>query len=348
MLGLPTASDYRTVASAKTANLKTKCGQSFLGERQGASRRYLLHEPAASAQYSSIGSRHNPLCRPLTRPFPWFGGGRHTGVCLLHFSIERYWASALPLIVLPKPLLAMVLIALATFLAGPVNAQENQSFNEPVNSPRVIARGGGFPSLQPRNTQPSAQQLGEAIDPSAYRVSQSDDRQSENHGATTEVLTTEGRPLEASPDSSRSKMTGPLVTVCSSLAIVLALFSALVWAGRRFGGGASTSKPLPASALTPLGHIMLDPRTKLMLVKCGRRILVLSQTASGIQPITEVTHPDEVRELVASCSAEAREVFEKTLREIELEPARGFTGQGEDAPQRQASVRSKGRLFATA
>jgi len=128
----------------------------------------------------------------------------------------------------------------------------------------------------------------------------------------------------------------------------LALFSGLVWAGRRFGGATVASKPLPASAISPLGHVMLDPRTKLLLVKCGRRILVLSQTASGLTPISEITHPDEVRELIASCSAEARAVFEKTLREIELEPARGFTGPADDSTPRPGSGRSSGRLFATA
>lgn len=253
------------------------------------------------------------------------------------------------------------------------------------NRPVVISHGSraerqpdGFPSLHPRTRSTIANhsirdasnyQVASGFDDAAG-IEENDefqnagelqnagefdapDRSDESRDAVSGGLS-----LDATPESSRSKMTGPLVTVCSSLAIVLALFSALVWVGRRFGGGAAASRPLPASALTPMGHVMLDPRTKLLLVKCGRRILVLSQTSSGITPITEVTDPDEVRELIANCSAEARAVFEKTLREIELEPARGFTGRADEPISRgphtgqgtagNGNARTSGRLFATA
>ncbi|MCM2370438.1 flagellar biosynthetic protein FliO [Rhodopirellula sp. ICT_H3.1] len=241
----------------------------------------------------------------------------------------------------------LVLAIFAAFTLPTASAWENNftsysadetSHDEDNSRPQVVARSGSFPALNPRvtDTKKLANDHGTATGPPVYRVLESDE-------ATVEANA--GLPLDETPESSRSKMIGPLVTVASSLAIVLALFCALVWAGRKFGGGAAASKPLPASALTPLGHVMLDPRTKLMLVKCGRRILVLSQTASGITPITEVTHPDEVRELIANCSSEAREVFQRTLREIELEPVKGFT----DAPPTPASnARQSGRLFATA
>lgn len=211
--------------------------------------------------------------------------------------------------------------------------------------PLVIARSGGFPALNPRSNGSESTPQRNSSSP-VYRVlgsgsSNSDDAVS----AASDEMAFDPVDLDANPESSRSKMIGPLVTVASSLSIVLALFCALVWAGRKFGGGAAASKPLPASALSPLGHVMLDPRTKLLLVKCGRRILVLSQTANGVTPITEVTYPDEVRELIASCSSEAREVFERTLREIELEPVKGFT---EPQPNAAPKPRASGRLFATA
>lgn len=246
-----------------------------------------------------------------------------------------------------------VLFSLAiTLIAFDGSFGYGQAADESVNRPSVISRGGssrvGFPPLNPIKSNPAT-----SDSRSSYQVTDPDRLATPeqpialNDFAANESSTND-LALEASPDPSRSKMTGPLVTVCSSLAIVLALFSGLVWAGRKFGGASAASKPLPASALTPLGHIMLDPRTKLMLVKCGRRILVLSQTASGVTPITEVTHPDEVRELIANCSAEAREVFQKTLREIELEPAHGFTAAEEDRPTPRQPARKGTRLFATA
>lgn len=239
--------------------------------------------------------------------------------------------------------LFIFVVTVTTFGAS---AGYGQLPNEPGNRPTVISRGSsrvGFPPLNPIESNPSA-----SDSRSTYQVTDPVRQTALELPIALNESSDDGLALEASPDSSRSKMTGPLVTVCSSLAIVLALFSGLVWAGRKFGGASAASKPLPASALTPLGHVMLDPRTKLMLVKCGRRILVLSQTASGITPITEVTHPDEVRELIANCSAEAREVFQKTLREIELEPASGFTAAEEDRPTPRQPARNGSRLFATA
>jgi flagellar biosynthetic protein FliO len=200
------------------------------------------------------------------------------------------------------------------------NAEPLPSHDGSPEPPKVVGRG--FPALSMSTDQP---------DSPAYQLP------SERNGSG----------IELSPDgeSSRSKNIAPLVTVGSSLAIVLALFCGLVWVSRRFGGGSAPSKPLSASTLSPLGHVMLDPRTKLMLVKCGRRVLVLSQTASGVTPISEVTDPDEVRELIASCSSEARAVFEQTMRQIESEPvASGFV----ERPAASTPSAKPRRLFASA
>ncbi|MEM6980258.1 MAG: flagellar biosynthetic protein FliO [Planctomycetota bacterium] len=135
--------------------------------------------------------------------------------------------------------------------------------------------------------------------------------------------------------------TASIVTVGSSLAIVLALFGGLVWVSRRFSGGRGIGKSIPGSVVKPIGHAMLDPRTKLMLIQCGRRVLVVCQTTSGISPISEVTDPDEIRELVAACQGQSSQEFANTIRQIEREPiAGGFAGtERRPAPK---------KLFATA
>lgn len=241
-------------------------------------------------------------------------------------------------------------ITIAALLGGlPAIAQSvaADDYASRAGNAAVVARSGGFPALGPISPDARRRSRGGSMEQPAYRVAEPSgdalDRNGSRPAESADAAGNERLALPANPESSRSKMMAPLITVASSLAIVLALFSALVWTGRKFGGRASGSKPLPAAALTPLGHVMLDPRTKLLLVKCGRRILVLSQTASGITPITEVTHPDEVRELMASCSAEARDEFQRTLREVEMETARDF----DDAPP-PPTARQSGRLFATA
>lgn len=243
--------------------------------------------------------------------------------------------------------LALLVVGLAS---GHTLAAEDHAVRS--RSASLVAPSGGFPTLEPRSPETHGRSpSGSSARPAYHRVVGSGglngnavDHDTADHDTANTGSDIEALALRSSSDSSRSKMMAPLVTVASSLAIVLALFSALVWAGRKFGGRTSGSKPLPASALTPLGHVMLDPRTKLLLVKCGRRVLVLSQTAGGITPLTEITHPDEVQELMANCAADAPDAFQRTLREIELEPTRGFT----DTPSSQTNTPPSRRLFATA
>ena len=135
----------------------------------------------------------------------------------------------------------------------------------------------------------------------------------------------------------------PVVTVGSSLLIVLGLFAALVWGTRKLGSSRG-SQPLPPAVMRPLGHVMLDARTKLILVRCGRRVLVLSQTPTGVTPISEMTDPDEIRELLAETSAEARAAFESTLQEINSQPARGGFVEPDET---RAAPNASRRLFAT-
>ncbi|TWT74223.1 Flagellar biosynthesis protein, FliO [Allorhodopirellula solitaria] len=242
----------------------------------------------------------------------------------------------------------MVVSSVCVALLAPGSQIFASDISGHAGSPAVVARSGGFPALQPRAAETRDRLQAGPIEQPTYRVRGSVEKPvhaaDEQPAESRSEIPGGGLALQSNPESSRSKMMAPLVTVTSSLAIVLALFSALVWAGRKFGGRATASKPLPAAALAPLGHVMLDPRTKLLLVKCGRRILVLSQTASGITPLTEVSHPDEVQELIASCSAEARQAFEQTLREVELESTRGIPETQPSPP----TARQSGRLFATA
>ncbi|MEM9366980.1 MAG: flagellar biosynthetic protein FliO [Planctomycetota bacterium] len=180
-----------------------------------------------------------------------------------------------------------------------------------VEPPTVVARG--FPSLSPRVITTETE-------------------------TPETVETADGRSMDFGLDG---QSMSSLITVGSSLAIVLALFSALVWVSRRFGQGSTKGKSLPASLVSPIGHTMLDPRTKLMLLKCGNRVLVVTQTSGGVTPLTEITDPEEIREVMAQCSSESRRDFERTIRQIEREPAAGFT----EAPMPTPSPQ---RLFASA
>ncbi len=146
-------------------------------------------------------------------------------------------------------------------------------------------------------------------------------------------------------EASGDTIAGPAVTVSASLAVVLGLFAALVWMTRRFGGRGMSQGALPKEIVQSLGSTALDPRTRVTMLRCGGRILVVAQTATGIHPLSEITDPEEVRQLTAACLGDAKQSFVSTLKSIEKEPVRSnFTGS-ESPPEPK---RKRSRLFASA
>lgn len=149
----------------------------------------------------------------------------------------------------------------------------------------------------------------------------------------------------SSDSSPTPKINGSLITICSSLAVVLGLFAGLVWISRKFGSGGGNSGALPKEVFQTLGSAAIDSRNRITMIRCGNRILVLSQNSQGIQPISEITSPEEVRQLTAACVGDSKKAFVATLQSIEQERAQqGFVGGQPEVP----TPRSRGRLFASA
>ena len=116
---------------------------------------------------------------------------------------------------------------------------------------------------------------------------------------------------DAAPSAEKSSrpLASPAVTVTSSLAIVLGLFAAMVWMSRRFSSRGGGGGVIPNEVMQPLGSSSIDSRTRVTLLRCGNRILVLAQTQHGVQSLAEITDPEEVRALTASCLGEAKHSF---------------------------------------
>ncbi len=158
--------------------------------------------------------------------------------------------------------------------------------------------------------------------------------------------TDESRTNRDSPEPGhRDKMLAtPMITVASSLAVVLGLFAALVWASRRFGGNTIQKGSLPKEIVQPLGSTAIDARTRLTMLRCGNRILVLAQSSGTAQTLCEITDPEEVRQLTAACAGTSGQDFTSALRSIEREPiSQGYVGS--ESETRRAAQRR--RLFAS-
>lgn len=94
------------------------------------------------------------------------------------------------------------------------------------------------------------------------------------------------------------RLTSP-VTVFGSLAAVLGLFFVVAWALRR--AAPRESAPLPAEVVELLGRKILSQRHKLELVRCGKKLLLVSLTPDGAETLTEITDPVEVDRLAGLC-----------------------------------------------
>ena len=84
--------------------------------------------------------------------------------------------------------------------------------------------------------------------------------------------------------------------VAGALAIVLTLIFALRWLLKRSMHGAGM--PGATNAVQVLTRSPVSPRQQVLLVRVGRRLLVVSDCNGQLSPLSEITDPDEVAALV--------------------------------------------------
>ena len=129
------------------------------------------------------------------------------------------------------------------------------------------------------------------------------------------------------------------VTVAGSLAVVLGLFLLVAWAMRRAAPRGSSL--LPSEVFEVLGRAHLAGRQQAHLLRCGRKLLLVSVTPVGVETLTEVTEPLEVDRLAGLCrqaqphgaTAAFRQIFQQWAPSSPLSPGgRGAGGEGPSQP----------------
>lgn len=111
----------------------------------------------------------------------------------------------------------------------------------------------------------------------------------------------------APPGGSNRNRQGPptglpsLVTVAGSLAVVLGIFFLVAWVIRRAAPAGSTV--LPGEVLEVLGRAALANRGQVHLLRCGKKLLLVSVTPAGAETLTEISDPVEVDRLAGLCRA---------------------------------------------
>jgi flagellar protein FliO/FliZ len=88
-------------------------------------------------------------------------------------------------------------------------------------------------------------------------------------------------------------------TVFASLILVIGVFLGLVWVLRR--AAPPGAAPLPAEVFEVLGRAPLANRQQAHLLRCGNKLLLVSASVNGTEPLTEITDPAEVARLTELC-----------------------------------------------
>jgi flagellar biogenesis protein FliO len=133
-----------------------------------------------------------------------------------------------------------------------------------------------------------------------------------------------------------------VVTVASSLAIVLGVFFLVAWALRRAAPAAATV--LPGEVFEVLGRAPMASRQQVHLLRCGKKLVLVSVTPAGAETLTEVTDPVEVDRLAGLCRqahpSSATAAFRQVLGQFAAaRPSGGFLGQNNHEDLRLAATR---------
>ena len=93
-----------------------------------------------------------------------------------------------------------------------------------------------------------------------------------------------------------------LPRVAAAMAVVLGLIFGLRWVMRRAFPSAGAARP--SAAVQVLTRTVLSPRQQLMLVRVGRRLIVVGDSGGQMTSLSEITDPDEVAALVGQLKDE--------------------------------------------
>jgi flagellar biogenesis protein FliO len=117
-----------------------------------------------------------------------------------------------------------------------------------------------------------------------------------------------------------------IVAVGSSLTLVLSLFLIVAWLMRRAAPGGSAV--LPGEVVELLGRAALAGRAQIHLVRVGNKLLLLSISTAGVEPLTEITDPDEVNRLAGLCRQAQPGSTTAAFRQVLQQLAGTRTGAG--------------------
>ena len=141
---------------------------------------------------------------------------------------------------------------------------------------------------------------------------------------------------------------GPIVSMFASLFLVITTFLILALLFKKVSP--KGARLLPKELFENLGRAPLTQKLQLHLLRLGNRLILVSVTLDGVQPITEITDPDEVVQLLGLCrrldSNSSTQNFKKMFSTLAAEPTEGgyFGADVEPRTKSRTKATSKSSL----
>jgi len=136
------------------------------------------------------------------------------------------------------------------------------------------------------------------------------------------------------------------LSLVAPLAVVLLVICLVFWAVRKYVPG--MRRLAGSSAVRVLARTYLSPRQSVTLVKVGRRVLVVGQSADRLSGLGEISDGEEVSELLGLCRSEGDHSVSKNFQKIFREADREYDEGGEAVVESpDTTLRSSASLRST-
>jgi flagellar biosynthetic protein FliO len=133
---------------------------------------------------------------------------------------------------------------------------------------------------------------------------------------------------QAAPEAPKPLDWTALVDVVVSLAIVIGLVGALVWALRRFAPRAV--RMYSSDSLKVLSRTFVGPKQMVCLVKAAGRILVVGATQQSVTLLSEITDSAEVEKIAGAAEAASSKSATAAFKDMVSNIARPRRASGEE------------------
>lgn len=131
----------------------------------------------------------------------------------------------------------------------------------------------------------------------------------------------------ADKDKASSLGDGWLLSTLAALGVVLALVFGIRWLLRR--GGIVTKLAPQGSVVEVLSRTTVAPRSHVLLMRVGQRILVVSDSSAGMRTLASVQDPEEFSELLGAVDASKPASMSKSFNGV----MKKLSGQWSDSDE---------------